>query len=184
MPAATLLCIARDVAELNAIGAPLISVNELLRFPLDEMIILPEGQYPIRARHIQYFADRHFWPIERAHQGLRLPYPGERAAEEMPTAVRMSDLVKAKSDSAEYITLQAAKVAAATVAFSDLKQRRWVQVECMRKKPLQTIWRSRSEKTVENANNKVALSRGSIGHVIQRSALKFVFGPNMTLRSV
>lgn len=39
---------------------PLISANELLRFPLDEVLVLPEGQYPIRARHVRYYEDRHF----------------------------------------------------------------------------------------------------------------------------
>ena len=44
---------------------PLISANELLRFPLDEVLVLPEGQYPIRARHVRYYEDRHFGPIHR-----------------------------------------------------------------------------------------------------------------------
>ena len=29
---------------------PFISANEVLRFPLDEVLVLPKGQYPIRAR--------------------------------------------------------------------------------------------------------------------------------------
>jgi type IV secretion system protein VirD4 len=52
---------------------PLISANEVLRFPLDEVLVLPKGQYPIRARHIRYFEDRHFAPIERARKGKALP---------------------------------------------------------------------------------------------------------------
>lgn len=52
---------------------PLISANELLRFPLDEVLILPEGQYPIRARHIRYYEDRHFAPIDRARQQVPAP---------------------------------------------------------------------------------------------------------------
>lgn len=82
---------------------PLVSANELLRFPLDEVIILPEGQYPIRARHIRYYADRHFGPIESARQGLELPYPGERTIDEKQAPVRLSDLAKADGDSAQSI---------------------------------------------------------------------------------
>lgn len=52
---------------------PLISANEVLRFPLDEVLVLPEGQYPIRARHIRYYEDRHFGPIDRARKGKALP---------------------------------------------------------------------------------------------------------------
>ncbi|MEF3045798.1 type IV secretory system conjugative DNA transfer family protein [Pseudotabrizicola sp. L79] len=51
---------------------PLISANELLRFPLDEVLVLPEGQYPIRARHVRYYEDRHFGPIDRARKGVML----------------------------------------------------------------------------------------------------------------
>lgn len=51
----------------------LISANELLRFPLDEVLVLPEGQNPIRARHVRYYEDRHFRPIEAARMGKRLP---------------------------------------------------------------------------------------------------------------
>jgi len=52
---------------------PLISANEVLRFPLDDVLVLPEGQYPIRARHIRYYEDRHFAPIDRARAGKALP---------------------------------------------------------------------------------------------------------------
>jgi type IV secretion system protein VirD4 len=45
----------------------------VLRFPLDEVLVLPEGQYPIRARHIRYYEDRHFGPIDRARKGKALP---------------------------------------------------------------------------------------------------------------
>ena len=51
---------------------PLISANELLRFPLGEVLVLPEGQYPIRARHVRYYEDRHFGPIDRARKGVVL----------------------------------------------------------------------------------------------------------------
>ncbi|MDO8982401.1 type IV secretory system conjugative DNA transfer family protein [Cypionkella sp.] len=100
---------------------PLVSANELLRFPLDEVIILPEGQYPIRALHIRYYADRHFGPIESARQGLELPYPGERTIDEKQAPVRLSDLAKADGDSAQSISLKAEIAAAAIVGFSELK---------------------------------------------------------------
>jgi type IV secretion system protein VirD4 len=51
---------------------PLISANELLRFPLDEVLVLPEGQYPIRAQHVRYYEDRWFGPIEQARKGVVL----------------------------------------------------------------------------------------------------------------
>jgi type IV secretion system protein VirD4 len=59
---------------------PLISANEVLRFPLDEVLVLPEGQYPIRARHIRYYEDRHFGPIDRARKGKVLPSAREDVA--------------------------------------------------------------------------------------------------------
>ena len=52
---------------------PLISANELLRFPLDEVLVLPEGQYPIRARHVRYYEDRWFGLIDRARNCKFLP---------------------------------------------------------------------------------------------------------------
>ncbi len=52
---------------------PLISANEILRFPLNEVLVLPEGQYPIRAQHIRYYEDRHFGPIDAARRGNQLP---------------------------------------------------------------------------------------------------------------
>ncbi|MGQ0563554.1 MAG: type IV secretory system conjugative DNA transfer family protein [Gemmobacter sp.] len=71
----------------------LISANELLRFPLDEVLVLPEGQYPIRARHIRYFEDRHFGPIDRARQRKQLPLvaPGG-ATSTAPLAASLSTL--------------------------------------------------------------------------------------------
>ena len=53
----------------------LVSPAELLRFPLDKVLVLPEGQYPIKADHIRYYADRHFEEIDKARQGHALPYP-------------------------------------------------------------------------------------------------------------
>lgn len=54
---------------------PLISSSEILRFPLDDVLILPEGQYPIRAKHIRYYEDRHFGPIDKARAAHPLPFP-------------------------------------------------------------------------------------------------------------
>lgn len=100
---------------------PLVSANELLRFPLDEVIILPEGQYPIRARHIRYYADRHFGPIEQARHGLGLPYPGEQTIDEKQAPVRMSDLAMPESDNVKIISCKAEIAAEATAGFNELK---------------------------------------------------------------
>jgi type IV secretion system protein VirD4 len=54
---------------------PLISPGKLLRFPLDQVLIQPEGQYPILAHHIRYYEDHHFAEIEKAREGHALPYP-------------------------------------------------------------------------------------------------------------
>ena len=66
---------------------PLISANEVLRFPLDEVLVLPEGQYPIRARHIRYYEDRHFGPIDRARKGKALPTTRGSGADSRQVAV-------------------------------------------------------------------------------------------------
>ena len=54
---------------------PLISPGRLLQFPLDQVLVLPEGQYPIQAHHIRYYEDHHFAGIEAARHGPPLPYP-------------------------------------------------------------------------------------------------------------
>jgi type IV secretion system protein VirD4 len=54
---------------------PLISPGKLLQFPLDQVLVLPEGQYPIQAHHIRYYEDHHFTAIEAARQGHAMPYP-------------------------------------------------------------------------------------------------------------
>lgn len=54
---------------------PLVSPSELLRFPMDKVLILAEGQYPMQADHIRYYEDRHFAPIDKARAGRSLPYP-------------------------------------------------------------------------------------------------------------
>ena len=54
---------------------PLVSSSELLRFPLDKVLVLAEGQYPIMAHHIRSYEDRHFRAIDEARKGHALPYP-------------------------------------------------------------------------------------------------------------
>ncbi|MCA0941924.1 type IV secretory system conjugative DNA transfer family protein [Salipiger pacificus] len=53
----------------------LLSAGKLLQFPIDEVLILPEGQYPIKAHRITSYEDHHFGPIEAARHGHALPYP-------------------------------------------------------------------------------------------------------------
>lgn len=80
---------------------PLISANELLRFPLDEVLVLPEGQYPIRARHVRYYEDRHFAPIDRARKRSELPDFGLRDRPVgTPTLARMARLTVSPNDGA------------------------------------------------------------------------------------
>lgn len=72
---------------------PLISANELLRFPLDEVLILPEGQYPIRAGHIRYYEDRHFAPIDRARQQVPGPqFPAKPTSDARVPAASLAAL--------------------------------------------------------------------------------------------
>jgi type IV secretion system protein VirD4 len=87
---------------------PLISPSEILRFPLDEVIILPEGQYPIRANHIRYFEDSHFAPIEAAQKGRALPYPAPRSDETAPSATppKLSAIVGAPDEVAAMTSLE------------------------------------------------------------------------------
>ena len=61
---------------------PLISSSELLRFALNEVIVLPEGQYPIRAQHVRYYEDRHFAPIDKARSSKRLTWAGNSKSTE------------------------------------------------------------------------------------------------------
>lgn len=71
---------------------PLISANEVLRFPLDEVLVLPEGQYPIRARHIRYYEDRYFGPIDWARKGKALPTLGRGKASRQAVVGKLSGL--------------------------------------------------------------------------------------------
>lgn len=92
---------------------PLISANELLRFPLDEVLILPEGQYPIRARHIRYYEDRHFALIDRARQQVPGPqFPAKPTSGERAPPARLAAFA-----AVEHAAEGQAKVAAATEGF-------------------------------------------------------------------
>ncbi|MEO8245388.1 MAG: type IV secretory system conjugative DNA transfer family protein, partial [bacterium] len=99
---------------------PLISANELLRFPLDEVLILPEGQYPIRTRHIRYYEDRHFAPIDRARKGQTPAAPAGAAAtgqEAKPATLSSFAAPPPASSAAEY------EIPKATEAFSKITQK-------------------------------------------------------------
>src|SRR3989338_1155224 len=74
---------------------PLISANEVLRFPLDEVLVLPEGQYPIRARHIRYYEDRHFGLIDQARKIVPLPELAFKSLRpSAPVTARLTDFSK------------------------------------------------------------------------------------------
>lgn len=75
---------------------PLISPSELLRFPLDKVLILAEGQYPIKADHIRYFEDAHFAPIDKARGKHLLPYPPLENERKRTIVPKMTALGKPK----------------------------------------------------------------------------------------
>jgi type IV secretion system protein VirD4 len=90
---------------------PLISANEVLRFPLDEVLVLPEGQYPIRARHIRYYEDRHFGPIDRARKGKALPTMQGRGADSRLASVgKLSGLTASAGPAGAEVFGEAARV--------------------------------------------------------------------------
>lgn len=92
---------------------PLISANELLRFPLDEVLVLPEGQYPIRAGHVRYYEDRWFRPIETAKATIGSITLCEAAK---PTGT----MVQAKLSHLRALQAETAALSDATNAFSSL----------------------------------------------------------------
>lgn len=71
---------------------PLLSASELLRFPLDKVLILPEGQYPIKADHIRYYEDQYFEPIDAARKTYLLPYPPLEHERKMKRVAGLSNL--------------------------------------------------------------------------------------------
>jgi type IV secretion system protein VirD4 len=89
---------------------PLISANEVLRFPLDEVLVLPEGQYPIRARHIRYYEDRHFAPIDRARKGKALPtIQGSGAESRLAPVGKLSGLASSAAPAGTEVFGEAAR---------------------------------------------------------------------------
>ena len=99
---------------------PLISPSELLRFPLDQVLILPEGQYPIKAHHIRYYSDKHFAPIDAARGNHALPYPPVEHDRKAVKA-KLSNLTpRATAPTTEQ---QTAAIDSATAAFASLSQR-------------------------------------------------------------
>lgn len=75
---------------------PLVSPSELLRFPLDKVLILAEGQYPIKADHIRYYEDAHFAPIDKARGKHLLPYPPLENERKTTIVPKMTALGKPK----------------------------------------------------------------------------------------
>ena len=54
---------------------PLVTQDDMLRFPLDKVIIQTKGQSPIKADHIRYFEDPYFIQLMKSQNGFSLPYP-------------------------------------------------------------------------------------------------------------
>ncbi len=81
----------------SSVERPLVSPSKLLQFPLDKVLILAEGQYPIKADHIRYYIDRHFAPINEARRSHKLPYPSLENAREHAPVAKLSGLSKKKA---------------------------------------------------------------------------------------
>lgn len=65
---------------------PLISAQELLRFPKNEVILMPRGGYPIRARRIAWYEHRYFGQIKEALPDHPPIYPQRSAVARLPFA--------------------------------------------------------------------------------------------------
>jgi type IV secretion system protein VirD4 len=65
---------------------PLISAQELRRFPKNEVILMPRGGYPIRARHIVWYRHRYFGQIAEALPQHPPIYPSLGTVAKMPTS--------------------------------------------------------------------------------------------------
>ena len=104
---------------------PLISPAELLRFPLDKVLVLPEGQYPIRAEHIRHYQDRHFAAIDLARQGHALPYPPPAAPpSSKPRKITLEEPERNQPRALSMKTSEiASAVEAAKVVFEDIGAR-------------------------------------------------------------
>ena len=84
---------------------PLVSASELLRFPLDRVLVLAEGQYPIKAHHIRYYEDRHFRAIDEARRGHALPYPALTVPKEGKVPKMRKQVAGAKAQEAPVETV-------------------------------------------------------------------------------
>jgi len=102
----------------------LISANELLRFPLDEVLVLPEGQYAIRARHVRYYEDRHFGPIDRARSKKQVLSVQVVGLPVKPSAANLSVLRPQDLDDTVEGSIQKATSVFQVLASSAVKQRR------------------------------------------------------------
>ncbi|SFE87746.1 type IV secretory system conjugative DNA transfer family protein [Roseivivax sediminis] len=80
---------------------PLISPSKLLRYPLDRVLILPEGQHPIQAHHIRYYEDHHFRKIDAAKTGHDLPYP-PLPEDEGPKIATLAQVTEAQKKTQQY----------------------------------------------------------------------------------
>lgn len=100
----------------------LISASELLRFPLDQVLILAEGQYPIKAHHIRYYEDSHFAPIDAARGVIPLPYPPVERARKQPLG-KLSNIIGARPKAAQTADEAANVVESAISAFAGLSQK-------------------------------------------------------------
>ena len=90
---------------------PLISANEVLRFPLNEVLVLPEGRYPIRARHIRYYEDRYFGPVDQARKGKVLPtIQGSGSAGRLAPVGKLSGLTASAGPADAEVFGEAARV--------------------------------------------------------------------------
>lgn len=65
---------------------PLISAQELRRFPKNEVILMPRGGYPIRAGHITWYRHRYFGQIDEALPNHPPIYPHRQAVARLPFA--------------------------------------------------------------------------------------------------
>lgn len=68
---------------------PLISAQQLRRFPRNEVILMPRGGYPIRARHIKWFDHWYFGRIEKALPQHPPVYPAQVAVAKMPVSAKV-----------------------------------------------------------------------------------------------
>lgn len=100
---------------------PLISAQELRRFPKTEVILMPRGGYPIRASHIVWFEHRYFGQISEALPNHPPIYPERAAVAKLPFGVirekeRAAKAMKAELQKAEDIRQMAARKPPARVS--------------------------------------------------------------------